>query len=124
MPCPPWDPNTPAARGRLEAADAAPPVRCASVRVVLEGTALEHLRPQRRPSLFELFARTAGIEPGHACAVLHLLLSLLPGAIEELLALLLVGPLLRFLLGTPLSLALPYVFKALLESLPWRRLPS
>ena len=111
------DRDTPAARSNLEAADSANPLRCARVGVVLEGTALEHLRPERRPGIFKLSLRSAAGDPGPLCAVPHLVLSLPPGIVEQLLALLLLGPLLRFLLGAPGRLDLAYLVEALLDGL-------
>lgn len=92
-------------------------MRRAGVRVVLEGAPLQHLRPHPRPLPRELLLRPAGGEPGRARGVLHLPLSPLPGLLVELLALRLLGPLLRLLLGTERRLALPNLFEGLLEGL-------
>src|SRR5215208_273955 len=113
--CPPRGPGTPAARGNLEAADATSPLCCVCIRLGLEGTAPEHLRPERGPLILEFLGRSTGVEPGGARGLLHLLLAPLPGLIEKLPALLFVSLLLRFPFGPERRLLCPYLLEALLE---------
>src|SRR5215212_6806079 len=84
----------------LESLDVASEGLSPRLSIALQGALPQHLLPQLWPPLLELIGPSARIEPSHVRRALHLLLTLVPEVIVELLALLLLGPLLLLLLGS------------------------